>query len=53
MPKVEILLGKDGSVKVEAFGFKGESCTDATAFIDKIFPKKNHGKKNHLSGKRD
>ena len=40
MPEVKILLGRDGSVKLEAFGFKGESCTDATAFIDKIFPSK-------------
>jgi hypothetical protein len=37
--KVEILLGKDGSVRVEAFGFKGESCEEATAFLDKIFGK--------------
>jgi len=37
--KVEILLGKDSSVRVEAFGFKGESCEEATAFLDKIFGK--------------
>lgn len=37
---VEIILGKDGSVRVEAFNFLGSSCTDATCFLDKIFPKK-------------
>jgi hypothetical protein len=34
---VKIVLGKDGSVKVEASGFKGGTCEDATAFLDKIF----------------
>jgi len=34
MPKrVEVVLGKDGSVRIEAFGFKGTSCTDATQCI--------------------
>jgi hypothetical protein len=37
MKKVEILLGKDGSVRIEAFGFKGGSCEEATAFLDKLF----------------
>ena len=37
--KVVVTLGKDGSVKVEASGFKGNSCTEATIFLDKIFPK--------------
>jgi len=35
--KVQIVLGKDGSIKVEASGFKGTSCEEATAFLDKIF----------------
>lgn len=35
--KVEIICGKDGSVRVEAFGFKGGSCEEATAFLDKLF----------------
>ena len=35
MKRVEVLLGKDGSVKVEASGFKGNSCVDATQFIRK------------------
>lgn len=34
--RVEITLGKNGSVKVEAHGFKGGSCEDATAFLDKL-----------------
>lgn len=37
--KVVITLGKDGSVKAEAFGFKGSSCEEASAFLDDIFPK--------------
>jgi len=38
--KVVITLGKDGSVKVDAQGFKGGSCEEATAFLDKLFGKK-------------
>ena len=37
--KVEITFGKDGSVAVEAFGFKGASCEEATAFLDELFGK--------------
>lgn len=37
--KVEITFGKDGSVSVEAFGFKGASCEEATAFLDQLFGK--------------
>ena len=37
--KVIVKLGKDGSVKVEAEGFVGSSCEDATKFIDDIFGK--------------
>jgi len=35
--KVKITLGKNGSVRVEAFNFKGGSCEEATAFLDKLF----------------
>ena len=35
--KVTITCGKDGSVKVEASGFKGGSCEEATAFLDNLF----------------
>lgn len=35
--KVEIILGADGSVKVEAFGFTGTSCQEATEFLDDLF----------------
>jgi hypothetical protein len=38
--KVKIILGKNGSVRVEAEGFKGGSCEKATAFIDELFEKK-------------
>ena len=37
--RVEITFGKDGSVRVEAFGFVGQSCEEATAFLDKLFGK--------------
>lgn len=32
---IEILVMSDGSVKVEARGFKGMDCEQATAFIEK------------------
>jgi len=35
--QVKIILHDDGSVEVEASGFIGSQCEDATAFIDKIF----------------
>lgn len=35
--RVEIILGPDGSIKVEAKGFKGETCEEATAFLDRLF----------------
>ena len=37
MKKIEIIFKDDGSVVVEAFGFKGSSCEEATAFLDRIF----------------
>ena len=37
--RVVITLGRNGSRKVEAFGFEGESCKDATSFLDRIFGK--------------
>lgn len=39
--RVEIILKKDGTVVVEAFGFKGPACTKATAFLDEIFKGQN------------
>lgn len=42
MRKVEVLLGKDGSVKVEALGFKGSSCIEATNFIRKALGSKSN-----------
>jgi len=36
---VKVTLGKDGSIKVEAIGFKGGSCEEATAHLDKLFGK--------------
>ena len=39
--RVEVILGADGSVKVEALGFKGSSCLEATEFIRKALGVKN------------
>lgn len=32
--KITILFGRDGSSKIEAHGFTGTSCTDATKIIE-------------------
>ena len=37
--KVVITIGKDGSIIVDAEGFAGQSCEEATAFLDKLFQK--------------
>ena len=31
--RVEVILGKDGLVKTQAFGFKGPMCLEKTQFI--------------------
>lgn len=45
MKTVTIKLGKDGSVKVEANGFKGGTCEEATKFIDDLFGEKKRSYK--------
>ena len=35
--KVEITLDKDGGIKVEAFGFVGSSCEEATKFLEELY----------------
>jgi len=37
MSRVEIILGDDGSIKSEAFDFKGATCEAATQFLDELF----------------
>lgn len=37
MAKVEILLGNDGSIKSEAFDFKGDDCLKATEFLNELY----------------
>ena len=44
MKKVEVTVSKDGSVSIEAFGFKGGTCEEATAFLDKILGSKSDRK---------
>lgn len=36
MSKIEITIDLDGSVTVDAVGFKGKSCQEATAFLDSL-----------------
>lgn len=38
---VEITIRKDGSITVDAKGFQGQSCEEATAFIDQLFQKQS------------
>ena len=35
--RVEIILGKDGTINVEAHDFQGDSCEKATEFLDEMF----------------
>lgn len=37
--KIIIEIDKDGSVQVEAVGFKGKACMKATEFLEKILGK--------------
>jgi hypothetical protein len=37
MATVRIKLSKDGGIKVDAEGFVGASCEQATGFLDKLF----------------
>lgn len=37
MPRIEIVYGRDGSVKSEVIGHKGPGCTEKTAFLEKVF----------------
>jgi len=32
---IEVVIGPDGSLKIEALGFKGADCEKATAFLEK------------------
>jgi len=34
---VRVTLGKDGSVRAEAEGFKGDTCEEATKFLAELF----------------
>ena len=48
MPKqIEVTLGTDGSVSVDAQGFKGKGCDEAAKFIeDSLGGKKNYKRKS-------
>ena len=32
---IEVIIGPDGGLKIEAIGFKGADCQRATAFLEK------------------
>lgn len=36
MPTIEFIIDEDGSVSIEAMGFKGKSCENATREIEKM-----------------
>ena len=50
--QVVILLGKDGKIQVEANGFKGGTCEEATAFLDDLFgvEKRKHKESYYENG---
>ncbi len=33
-PTIEVTIGPDGSVKIDAVGFSGQTCEQATAFLE-------------------
>jgi len=34
--KIKVLYGPNGEIQIEALGYKGKSCKEATAFLEKI-----------------
>ncbi|MEI6809737.1 MAG: DUF2997 domain-containing protein [bacterium] len=36
---IEIIVGPDGSLKIDAVGFKGADCEKATAYLEKALGK--------------
>ena len=37
MKKTKIILGKDGSIKAEGFGYTGGECIKKVEFLEKLF----------------
>ena len=35
MKTIDVIVGPDGGIKIEATGFKGADCEKATAFLEK------------------
>jgi hypothetical protein len=35
MKSIEVIIGSDGSLKIDAVGFQGADCEKATAFLEK------------------
>jgi len=35
MKAIEVIIGPDGSLKIDAVGFQGTDCEKATAFLEK------------------
>ncbi|MGN6556203.1 MAG: DUF2997 domain-containing protein [Verrucomicrobiota bacterium] len=45
MKQIKVIISEDGSVEIEAVGFKGNSCERATAALEKALGVKTGGKK--------
>ncbi len=37
MPRLEITLGKDGSIKADVIGEEGDACTEVIKFLDDLY----------------
>jgi len=35
MKSIEVIIGQDGSIKIDAVGFKGADCQRATEFLER------------------
>lgn len=43
--EIEIVIGKDGAVSIEALGFEGKTCEDATKELERALGKEVESKK--------
>lgn len=43
--RIEILFGPNGEIEIEAFGFKGKNCKEATKFLEQALGTEKDTKK--------
>jgi len=48
MKEVNIIIKDGGKIEVDAVGFKGKGCLEATSFIDKLFGVLSRKKKGDM-----